>query len=173
MPAARAIDSWPTSVSTQPRLPQAHRWPSGVDRHVAELAAEAVGAAKQAAAEHDAAAHADLAEDADEVVDPDGRPRPVLGERGEVRLVLDVDGKPEPGLELGSDRDVLPAEVRREARRCRTPPRRGPGTATEIPTGRRPSSCAASRAVARGLAEPVEHGAAAPSRGCRDTTRRS
>ena len=75
--------------------------PVGVDRHVAELAAEAVGAAKQAAAQHDAAAHADLAEDADEVVDPDGRPRPVLGERGEVRLVLDVDGKLQPGLELG------------------------------------------------------------------------
>ena len=88
--------------------------PVRVDRHVAELAAEPVRAAEQPSAEHDAAPDADLAEDADEVVDPDRGARPVLGERREVRLVLDVDGQPETRLELVADGDAVPAEVRRE-----------------------------------------------------------
>ena len=86
----------------------------GVDRDVAELAAEAVAAAEEPAAEYDAASDPDLAEDADEVVDPDRRAGPVLGQRGEIRLVLDVDGKPQTMLELRRDGNAVPAEVRRE-----------------------------------------------------------
>jgi len=81
---------------------------------VAELAAEAVRPAEEPAAEHDSAPDADLAEHAHEVVDPDRRTGPVLGEGGEVRLVLDDDRKPETGFELRGDRQVGPAHVRRE-----------------------------------------------------------
>ena len=88
--------------------------PVRVDRDVAELPAEAVRAAEQASAEDDASADADLAEDADEVVDADRCPRPVLGERCEIRLVLDVHSETEPRTELLGERDVSPAEVRGE-----------------------------------------------------------
>ena len=47
------------------------------------------------------------------------RAQPVLGERCEVRLVLDADGKrPDPGAELVGDGDVRPAEVRRAEQRA-------------------------------------------------------
>ena len=161
MPAARAIASWPTSVSTQPRLPQAHAAPARVDRDVPELAAEPVRAAEEPAAEDDAAADADLAEDADEVVDPDGGARPVLGERREVRLVLDVYREPEPRLELAAT--GTPCQPRFGART--TVPvasSTSPGTATETPAGRRPSRAAAASAARAARAEPLEHG---PGRG--------
>ena len=60
---------------------------------MAELAAEAVGAAEELAVDEDAAADADLAEDADEVLDVARDALPVLGERGEVGLVLGAHGK--------------------------------------------------------------------------------
>ena len=86
----------------------------GRDRDVTELAGEPVGAAEEPPAEDDAAADPDLAEDADEVVDPDRRPRPVLRERGEVRLVLDMHGEPDAPPQLVRNREVAPAEVRCE-----------------------------------------------------------
>ena len=90
------------------------RVPVDVDGDVPELAAVAVRATEQPAPEHDPAADPDLAEDADEVVDADRCPGPVLRERREVGLVLDVHGHAEPGLELRRDGDPLPAEVRGE-----------------------------------------------------------
>ena len=81
---------------------------------MAELAAEAVRPTEEPAAQDDAAPDPDLTEDADEVVDPDCGAGPVLGECGEVRLVLDVDGKPEAPLELAGDGNAMPAEIRRE-----------------------------------------------------------
>ena len=60
---------------------------------MAELAAEAVRAAEELAVDEDPAADADLAEDADEVLGVARDALPVLGERGEVRLVLGPHGK--------------------------------------------------------------------------------
>ena len=116
-----------------------------IDGDVPELAAEAVRPAEEAAAEHDAAADADLAEDADEVVDPDRRARPVLGERGEVRLVLDQDRQPEPRLELGGDRRSAQPMFGASTTVPDASSTR-PGTATVTPAGRSPSAAAASSA---------------------------
>ena len=64
--------------------------PVGLDRRMAELAAEPAIAAEQLAAEHDAAADADLARGVDEVAVLGGRALPELGQRGEVGLVVDA-----------------------------------------------------------------------------------
>ena len=95
----------------------------GVDRHVAELPAEPVRAPEQAAAEHDPTAHPDLAEDTDEVVDPDRGAGPVLRERSEIRLVLDVD-RAARAAPRARPRPAGPTSRGSGRRRpCRTPPR--------------------------------------------------
>ena len=111
---------------------------------------------KSRPAEYHASSDSDLAEDADEVVDPDRRAGPVLGQRGEIRLVLDMDGKAKATFELAADGNAVPAEVRREDDRPDASST-SPGTATEIPIGRSSSRAAAASASPRSRAEPVEH----------------
>lgn len=62
---------------------------------VAHLAGESAGAAQQPPAEHDASAEALAREQGDVVVRGDGRAAPALGERGEIRVVVD-DRLPAP-----------------------------------------------------------------------------
>ena len=172
-PAARAIDSWPTNVSTHPRLPHAHSGAVRVDGDVTELAAEAVRPAEEPAAEHDAAADADLAEDADEVVDPDGGARPVLRERGEVRLVLDVDreARAAPRARLRRAGPASPGSGRSttvpDASSTRPGTRDRDADRAQTRRGRRPRAPSGPR-VPAGRAQ-----GRAPSLGCRGTTRRS
>ena len=94
IPARRAIASRPTNVSRQPRGAAVAVRAVRLDGHVPELAAVAVGAAEELAVDEDAAADADLAEDADEVVEAARGALPVLGERGEVGLVVGAHGEP-------------------------------------------------------------------------------
>ncbi len=77
-------------------------------------------AAEGLAADEDPGADADLGEYADEVVEIAGDALPVLGESGEVGLVVGVDGEPrEPGGDLARNRDLRPAQVRSpEERPC-------------------------------------------------------
>ena len=117
-----------------------------VDRDMPELAAVAVGAAEGLAADEDPAADADLGEHADEVVEIAGDALPVLGERGEVGLVVGVHGEPrEPGGDLARNRDLRPAQVRspEEGPRLRLDDARD---ATATPTGTRSSAATASSA---------------------------
>ena len=65
----------------------------GIDGDVPELSAVPVGTAEELAAHEDAAADTHLAEDADEVLEIARDPLPVLGERGEVGLVVGADGE--------------------------------------------------------------------------------
>ena len=85
----------------------------GIDGDVAELAAVAVRTAEELAVDEDAAADSDLTEDVDEVLEIPCDPLPVLGERGEVGLVVGTHGKlGEARGELVGNRDLGPAEVR-------------------------------------------------------------
>ena len=168
-PAARAIDSWPTSVSTHPRLPHAHSGAVRVDGDVTELAAEAVRAAEQATTEHDAAARR--------------RPRrrrrrsrrsrrrrpssALRARRGSTRSRRGREA--EPLLELGCDGQVLPAQVRGEhdgARRLLDEPRDGDRDADRAAGrhGRRPRAPPGPRVPAGRARAP------APSLGCRGTS---
>ena len=90
------------------------RRPGRVDRDVAELRAEAMGAAEQLTVDEDAATDADLTEHADKVFELACHSLPVLGERGEVRLVVGADGQArQPCRHLFGDADVRPPEIRR------------------------------------------------------------
>src|SRR5262249_47038972 len=90
------------------------RRPVGVDGHVAELGAESVRSAEELAVDEDSAADPDFAEDADEVLEVARSPLPMLGERGEVRLVVGADGKPRQARpDLVRDGDVGPTEIGR------------------------------------------------------------
>ena len=120
MPARSAIASWPTNVSRQPVEPHLQRRAFRVDGEVPELAAVAVGAAEELAVDEDAAADSDLAEDADEVLDVLRDALPVLGERGQVGLVVGAHGEAgEPLGDLGRNRDLRPPEVRGAEQRAR------------------------------------------------------
>ena len=76
-------------ASTWPIPPQPQRGPSSVDRHVAELAGEAVRAVEELAAGDDRAADAGRDGQVDEVVDAARRAEGLLAERGDVRVAIE------------------------------------------------------------------------------------
>ena len=87
--------------------------PIGIDGDVTELGAEAVRPAEQVAADEDPGAHADLDEHADEVVLAARDTLPVLGESGEVRLVVGTDGDSvQTRGDLVRYRNLRPPQVR-------------------------------------------------------------
>ena len=123
MPAAAAIGFCPTSVSTHPRLPQAHRRTSG-RRTRRRTRRRTLRAAGPPAAQHDASADADLPDHADEAVDPDRGAGPVLGE---AREVDSFSTSAEARGASGARRRRGCRASRGSARRppCPTPPRPG------------------------------------------------
>ena len=159
IPAARAINSCPTSVSTQPRFPHAQGRPSGIDRDVPELATEAVRAAEQTAAEHDATADAHLAEDADEVVDPDrgSRPNARRAPRGSTRSRRGRASQASPSSSAAT-RNALPAEVRSEDPQSRRSARRARARRPRCRSAAGPRSQHVQRRSRPTRAEPVEDG---------------
>ena len=118
MPARRAIASWPgEGLEAAVGAALAGR-PGRVDGDVAELRTEAMRAAEQLAVDEDAAADAYLAKHADKILELARDSLPVLGERGEVRLVVGAHGQArQPRRHLVGHADVRPAEVRRPEQR--------------------------------------------------------
>ena len=87
-----------------------------VERDVPDLAAVAGRAGQLVAADDHAGTDADAARDVDEVVDPDAHAAVVLGERAEVGVVGDRDGRAqaELGLHDRGEVDVVPVHVGRQ-----------------------------------------------------------
>ena len=100
--------------SRQPRLPQPHRHAVRHDPQVADLGADAEGAAVQRAVEHDAAADAGADGDQQQVVDVVAGAEGELAPRRGVGVVLDDDRQVDALLELGPEVDVAPGDVGRE-----------------------------------------------------------
>ena len=136
--------------SKQPRLPQPHSRPSGHDAHVADLGADAEGAAEQLAVEHDAAADAGADGDQQQVVDVVAGAEGELAPGGGVRVVLDHHREVDPRLEVGLEVDVAPGDVGREHHRrrgpcrCSRPRRRRPRRSRGATRARSTSSSMAS-----------------------------
>ena len=91
-----------------------------VDHQVAEIGAEAVGAAKQFAVVQDAEAEAALDADDQKIVEFARLAEPMLGERDEIDVAVDRDRHAQPPGQLGPEGDValaedraLPADARR------------------------------------------------------------
>ena len=112
--------------SKQPRLPQPQQQPVGHHPHVADLRADAEGAAEQLAVVHDAAADAGADRDQQQVVDVVAGAEGELAPGGGVRVVLDHDGQVDARLEVGLEVDVAPGDVGREHHRRPGPCRRSP-----------------------------------------------
>ena len=167
-----AAMAWaPTSVSQQPRLPQWHGRPLGVEAQVADLAGVAAGALEAVAAGDDARTDADVAGDVDELVGADARAAGVLGQRAEVGVVGQGhrDVEPQRREHDAAERHVVPLEVGGEPDEAVAAPHQARDADPDAdqrrtPRGRPRRRCGSGRPRPRRPARPRRRCAPAPGR---------
>ena len=141
-------------LQTPPRSAGA-LWAVGIDHHVADLAGEAVHSTDECPIDHQASTDADATRHVDERPQSDGRSRPQLRKRAEVRLVVDTQLKPERLVEPG-EVHIEPVQVRGDEQSPRrwvhqTGNRKRPSNTAD------PGSAGLGECLLRNSLDPTEH----------------